>query len=273
MKSKSFFAAIAVAFLLFSACRNAPEVSKVKTEYHITRLFHDGQEYGGPGTTDSFVRGEDGYQRRFHPNERYVEETKGNVTESKILDQSGKVIASSVTFLNDKGLVDSIIYKDDVMGTYIHKYVYDDEGRLIEDRNYPSSSGPNHVWKFRFDNGNIVEEQMIHHPAFDTSEMLNPKTGKMEEVITTYEDFIAHNEYHTDKPNQPTRENFGYKTDNSPERASKNLRKRMVQVSLKGDTTDIYDYHYHYDDKGRVIAKVQTSRSGGSYDSTAYTYY
>jgi hypothetical protein len=270
MKSKVFVAMVAVACLFLSACHEPAKPWRVKTEYTITKLNFNGKEFIGSETRDSFIYKPDGSSYR--AGEKYNEKRIGNVVRREILDTTGKMISTSVTFLNKKDLVDSIVYKDDKLGTYINKYVYDKDGKLIENRQYPSQ-GPMLIMKYKLLNGNLTEEEWIHHPAFGTSYVPNEKTGKMDTIVTTYEDLIIHHEYYPDKANMPTSDDFGYLFDTSPDRVSKNLRKRSVQLSPKGDTTDVFDFHYRFDDKGRVVSKVQISKTGTEWDSTGYSYY
>jgi hypothetical protein len=255
---------------ILSACTNKAVVSKIKTEYHLAKHIYNGQEVGHDETIDTFYYKDDGYS---YDSTKILSEVRtGNMIETKRTDGSGKLISTSITFLNEKELADSVIYIDDKLGTYTHKYIYNDAGKVVEDRNYPSK-GPKAVWKYKLEGGNLVQEEMSHQPSFDTSYMPNPQTGKEEQVIMIFEDIIAHNEFYPDKTNMPTAENFGYKYDTSPNRLSKNLKKMSVQLNTKGDTVDVFTFAYRFDDKGRVISVAQHSRSGEVYDSTAYTYY
>jgi len=161
------------------------------------------------------------------------------------------------------------VFRDASHVTFAHKYFYDDDSNLIEDRNYPQEP-PNLSFKYKIVNGNRVEEMVTNIPADDTVMMPDPTTGEMEKVFRHYDHIILHNEFYTDKPNMPTNENFGYV---NREVGNKNLQKKSVQLSDKGDTVDIIYYKYIFDEKGRVISVAQISRSGQEYDSTAYTYY
>jgi hypothetical protein len=76
-------------------------------------------------------------------------------------------------------------------------------------------------------------------------------------------------EYFADKFNSMAPENQGMKFMGAD---SKNLMKKVVQVSAKGDTAASITFSYKFDDKGRVISKA-TYEKGVQADSSNISYY
>jgi hypothetical protein len=265
----NFMVALCGTITLLSICNNSASRYRVHTQYHIHKVVYNGREQITENRTDTFYFTSNG-KRYYNTNgTKIVEERKGNTVEWKTFDQSGKLINSNVYFLNEKHLVDSFATKEGTQVTYAHKYIYDSNGYMIEDRQY-TPQPPAIYFKYTWFNGNKIEETMTNIPAVDTVQMPNATTGEMDTVITTYDNVILHKEYYLDKPNFPRNENFGY---TNPDIKSKNLEKKAVQLSDKGDTIDIYWFRYQFDNKGRVTSATQFARSGHEYDSTYYTYY
>src|SRR5689334_14184740 len=98
--------------MLLAACNNSSSKWKIKTEYYITKHYFNGQEYVDGGKTDTFSYKEDGFSFRPNSNELTTEETKGNITTTNTTDKSGNFLRSSISFLNENGTTDSIVYKD-----------------------------------------------------------------------------------------------------------------------------------------------------------------
>lgn len=268
MKSKFFFLIVATFFLL-TACKDDASKFRVKTKYHIHKVSFDGHEESYGGKTDTFYYTPEGKRDYSASGTITKEERSGNIIIWTTLDRDGKVVGTTTSFLNDKGLEDSVEIRDATHVTYAHKYIYDKDGYVIEDRQYQAQP-PNIIWKYKVVDGNRVELTATYFPSTDTVMMPNPTTGEMEEIVTQYFDMIIHKDYFLDKLNFPSIQNFGY---TNKDINSKNLEKSSVQLSMKGDTQEVYFFRYIFDDKGRVTSAAQISRSGNEYDSTAYTYY
>jgi hypothetical protein len=230
-----------------------------------------GQERVNGGKTDTFYYKPDGTRDNHDRDITYRTDSIGNTITSYGLNKSGKIIGSSVSFMNERGLPDSIVYKDSTNITMTHKYFYDKAGQLTEDiQRQGQFQSPNSVFKIKWLNGNKIEESIYNDPEVDTSQRVNPFTGATEQVVTKYENVFLRHEYFADKAKMPSAENLGYKNGDT---FGKNLEKKTVQLSAKGDTLDIYTFHYQFDNKNRVISVVEVNKDGNDYDSTAYTYY
>lgn len=165
---------------------------------------------------------------------------------------------------------DSIAILENGRLTYTNKYIYNTKGDLIEERMNQPQQSPLAIFKYKVVNGNRVEQRLINTPPTDTVEMMNPNTGEMEQVVTTFHNSVLYNEFYADKLNMPLNIHYG---NTSADKHSKNLIKRTVQLSEKGDTMDIYSYRYTFDNKGRVLTIVEHTQTGTEYDSTSYSYY
>ena len=267
MKGKFHFILIAAMAFIYGFNQQA-EKAHVRTKYHVHKVNYPGNSSNN-AQTDTFyftIDGKGDFNRNGITNR---EERRGDTIERTSFDKSGKLIGSSISILNKQGLEDSVIYKNATHVTFAHKYLYDGDGNLIEDRNYPEQP-PNLIIKYKIVDGNRVEEWITNLPSDDTVYMPNPQTGKMDTIVERYWDDVYHNEFYTDKPNMPTNENFGYL---GRDNGNKNLEKKSVQLTLKGDTQDVFYFRYLFDDKGWVTSVAKASRSGEEYDSTAYTYY
>ena len=267
MKSKLFFLILATIFLL-TACKDDASKFRVKTSYHIKKINFGGYEETTGDKTDTFYYTSDG-KRDFSKNGMTVKEEKnGNTIVWTTYDKEGKVVESTTSFLNERGLEDSVVITNAAHVTYTHKYIYDDKRFVIEDRQTSSDQASGMTWKYKVVDGNRVEETLL--PSVDTIVMVNPQTLKLDTIVQQSSGLRIHKEYFLDKLNFPTVQNYGYENKDIN---SKNLEKGAVQLSPKGDTEDVYHFRYVFDNKGRVISAAQISRSGNEYDSTAYTYY
>jgi hypothetical protein len=263
----SFMAAI----VLLAACKESLSKYRVRTQYHIKKLKWSGREEVYDGKTDTFYYKPDGTRDNRGKDITYKTDSTGNTVTSYTLNKAGKVIASFVAFMNERGLKDSVVSKDSTHITMTHKYLYDSAGQLIGDIQWQSQfQSPNSVFKAKWLNGNKIENALYNDPQVDTVQRVNPVTGALEQVICKYENVFFHHEYFPDKAKMPSAENLGYKNGDT---FGKNLEKKSVQLSAKGDTLDIYTFRYQFDDKNRVISAVEVNRDGNDYDSTAYTYY
>ncbi len=267
MKSKIFLLTF-TSLIGLVACDNKAPKDRLKTIYQISKLTFNGKEETFKCLSDTFHYAQDGTRDFNMADGTGKEERIDNVIEWKSYNQAGKEINSRTTYLNEQGLEDSVVTKSDNQLSNAHKYLYDAAGNLIEDRDYNPSF---HlvISKYKVIDGNRTEETVINIPGTDTLIRSN-ETGEAEQVITKYEDVILHHEYFPDKLNVPRNEITGI---SKPDKESKNLHKKSVQLTGKGDTVDVFSFRYNYDSKGRVLAKIQEARSGEYYDSTSYTYY
>lgn len=267
MKSKFFFLLIGTISLLVS-CSNDPSKFRVKTSYHIHKISFEGHEEKSGGNTDTFYYTTDGKRDYSKSGTTTKEEKNGNIIIWTTYDKEGKVVGKTTSFLNERGLEDSVVITNATYVTYTHKYIYDDKGFVIEDRQTSSEQASGMTWKYKVVDGNRVEERLL--PTIDTIMMVNPQTLKMDTIVQQNFGLLIHKEYFSDKLNFPTVQNYG---SENKDINSKNLEKNSVQLSAKGDTEEVYFFRYIFDEKGRVTSAAQISRSGSEYDSTAYTYY
>jgi len=270
MSSKLLLPGVVV-LLLLAACNHSASKYRVKTMYHLNKEVHDGKEYMNDTRTDTFYYTAEGKRDPKLAGITSKTESNGNMAIVKDFDKSGKLLSSTTTFLNDRGFEDSTYIWRENQNTFAHKYTYDDKGYLIEDRQYTLQPPPVMISKYIVVDGNRVEERHgpLISPSIDTITMINPVTMKVDTVVQKYFDVIFHNEFFTDKLNMPANENFGY---TNRDLHSKNLMKKQVELSDKGDTSDVSFFRYNFDDKGRVVSTAIISRIG-QYDSTSYTYY
>ncbi len=267
MKSKFFFLIVATIFLL-TACKDDVSKFRVKTSYHIHKVSFDGHEETSGGKTDTFYYTSDGKKDYSKDGTTTKQEKKGNTIVWTTYDKEGKVVGTTTSFLNERGLEDSVVIINATHVTYTHKYIYDDKGFVIEDRQTSSEQASAMMWKYKVVDGNRVEEALL--PTIDTIMMVNPQTLKMDTIVQQNFGLRIHKEYFLDKLNFPTVQNYG---SENKDINSKNLEKSSVQLSPKGDTEEVYFFRYIFDDKGRVTSAAQRTRSGNEYDSTSYTYY
>jgi len=267
-----FFAAI----LLLAASNHSTSKDRVRTVYHINMFNDDGQMEVNPATTDTFYYTSDGKRDYGLNDNNPKEERTGNMIECTTIDKSG-TITLLVKFLNDRGQVDSMVNRYETVTNYAtnpvpyaHKYIYDANGYMVEDRQYSNKLRLVAICKYKVVDGNTVEERNITIPSMDTSTRVNPETLKMDTVVTKYCDIITNTEFYTDKQYMPRNENFG---SSAPDMLSKNLEKKRVQYTDMGDTIDVTFFHYTFDDKERVTSVKRLSHDNQEFDSTAYTYY
>ncbi len=263
------FALPIVAAILLTSFRDSMPKYKVKTRYQLRKITWDALNHFDENHTDTFYYKPDGTQDYKAKGVTTREERSGNTDKSYSYNKSGKLFASSITFSNQEGLVDSSVDWNKSLGTFWNNFFYDKSGQLVKKVQH-SDQPPHAVFEEKWKEGNLIEKS-THFPFHtDTIVQMNATSGEKEQVILRYDDDFMHYEYFNDKLNMPDAENLGYKKSND---FSKNLLKITVQLSDKGDTLDIHNYFYRFDDKNRVISVVQINRKANEYDSTAYTYY
>ena len=261
---------LSVASILISAgCKDDPSAFRVKTIYNINKVWHNGLEQTSNLTIDTFYYTSDGRRDYSARGITIKEVSDGRINIKTAYNRAGEVLHITTYYLNEKGLEDSIESKDATHVINSQKYFYDNDGYVIEERQY-SPGASTTIWKYKVIDGNRVEEFAFHEPMFDTIQVRDPQTGEMIKGRTEYYGQVTHSDYFPDKPHFPMAKNFGY---NHRDIQSKNLQRSSVQLSLSGDTQDVYFFRYTFDGKGRVSTATKVSRNGDSYDSTAYTYY
>ena len=279
---------IALAAVVASSCNHHTAGDKIKSNYwiHKTRII----EASVPAFDTTYVQGgiitnytyddkgkatattsSDGSKTTF--------EHVGNLMIETKTDSMGKVISKQTEFLNDKWQTDSSITEENGKFTSAHKFIYDEHGNNIENRNYEIYRPFDMlrlavIFKSNFQDSNVVNETTQIIPAVDTIVQVNPKTLKLDTIIQRISgmQLTYYNEYYTDKLNT------SHSNSNS-----KNLLKTRYEVSVPGDTNAINKYRYTFDDKGRVLTEVFESMPGSGfragitteleYDSVAHTYF
>ncbi len=189
----------------------------------------------------------------------------------KTTDQGGHLASTWFCFLNNHGLVDSMIKKDSVQITSTKKFIYDAQAFAIEEREYIPNQ-PLTITHKTVGNGNILMFTVMHVEPYPARITYNRATGKNDTVsiTTTGKDYTVYNDYLSDKEKTMAFGNYG-----SPEfgEGTHNLEKRTVQISPEGDTIDISIFKYAFDDKGRVNMCVTRNQSGELLDSSYISYY
>lgn len=270
MKTSYALGVLVVVVSIFQSCKDEIASARVKTRYGIHKIYFNGEEQVTHNGTDTFYYTPEGkYDYMANGLVTRMERT-GNTVETKTYTQSGVLVSASTTYFDEKGREDSVVIINGGHIAYIHKYIYDEAGFLIQDRQYSAQAPKFSVTAFKVENGNRVSEELAVLPNTDTSIVRNNTTGKLDTFITRYYNILINNGFYTDKPAMPTAVNYG----KGPfDMGSKNLKKMSVQLSAKGDTEEVYYWNYTFDKKGRVVTEVETTRNSTEYDSTVYTYY
>ena len=173
--------------------------------------------------------------------------TANTVTQTVTNPQSPEPHVQALN-LSAAGYVDSFS-SPSRMGNVLTINTRDAEGHTILTQEFLNGQ-LTHSVKFIFKDGNEV------------SRVITDETQQPVATVTVFFD------YYTDKVSSLTPENQGMKFRGVD---SKNLMKKAVQVSPKGDSLGA-DFHYKFDDKGRVISQAIYQR-GMQADSNNYTYY
>lgn len=259
-----------VGICFLQSCKDEIATARVKTRYGIHKIYFNGQEQITHNGTDTFYYTPEGKYDSMTNGLITRMERKGDIVETRTYTQSGVVVSSSITYLDENAREDSVVIINGGHIAYIHKYIYNKEGFLVEDRQYSAQAPKFSVTLFEVENGNRKTEELAVLPNTDTSVVRDPATGKLDTFITRYYNILVHNGFYTDKPAMPTAVNYG----KGPfDMGSKNLKKMSVQLSAKGDTEEVYYWNYTFDKKGRVVTEVETTRNRTEYDSVYYTYY
>lgn len=270
---------------LMASCHFKKKEYRVKTRYylHTTRIIDSTMKVdttsisGGVITTSIYDDTGRLASQSSSDGSITINTRVGNTNISIQTDSSGKILSEQVYFLDMKNRVDSFIVKKQGVIISTHKYIYDNQGNKIEDREMALNDMQyqfpmEFITTFKIEDGNVVSEDMKTPASIDTITILSPVTLKPNTIIRRIDnsDRITYYEYFMDKLN----------TTKAPPN-SKNLAKRRVEISSPKDTAAVYNYHYNFDDKGRIITEVFESLPGYKegtttqmeYDSTAYTYY
>ena len=199
-----------------------------------------------------------------------IQYTDNSVT-GKTTDKSGRLISSWMCFLNDRGLVDSMIKRDSIQITSTKKYLYDDKGFAIEEREY-KPGGSYAITRKTITNNDVASYTVMNVSAIPAKISFNRITHKYDTVSITATDkeYTVYCEYFPDKEKTLSFGNYG-----SPEfgEGAKNIEKRTVQISSEGDTIDVSLFKYLFDDKNRVTQCVTRSQAGELLDSNYIAYY
>lgn len=270
MKVIQPFCVLGCIVFMLQACSDDISKARVKTFYKVQKNNYGGQEYVSVSGPDTFYYTPEGKYDYSANGNITRSEKRGNIIDSRTYDRQGGLVSSSITFLDEHGRTDSFIVQQGNRIPYIHKYVYNAAGDLIEDRQYADEPPKFSVSKFKVVKGNRIEESYDVIPDVVIEYVPNPETGKIDTFTTKYYRVTLHYDYYTDKLLMPSNANYG---NDFPETRSRNLKKTMVQLSPKGDTEEVYLFNYAFDKKGRVVTEVETTRNGTEYDSVSYTYY
>ncbi len=174
--------------------------------------------------------------------------TEGNIIRENIVDSMRGQNITSTLYLNAKGYVDSSTAT--AQGSvYSNVYTHNADGYMT-----------GAIEKM---NGNVVSHTTFTYKDGNQTVVSVLDTAGAPQVNVYFD-------YYTDKPYSLRNENYGrtfYGVD------SKNAIKSVVQVRPAGDTLRAFNFKYNYDDKGRVIAKIVSDKTGMLLDSSNVTYY
>lgn len=266
---KNFYWVIMPLFLY--ACGEKRDVPMVKTVYHIHTLQMGEQKMPSEEYTSTFYYDAENnfLYSVFMNGAKTTRKQEGNRIVFEETDSTQKLLRTTEVLLNENEEEDSMTLKqgNEVLGAV--KFIYNSKGYLIEERQYERGRQKFIIRHTPVD-GNSIRDSLIYTSAKDTQVYTNPSTGQPEAVVVNNENMIVHKEYNLDKQRVPSNINFGSKMK---DRASYNLEKRDVVTNSKGDTINIVNYRFTFDEKGRVIAAAHDMRGGSEYDSVAYTYY
>jgi hypothetical protein len=194
-----------------------------------------------------------------------------NTVTGRTTDQAGHLMSTWMCFLNNRGLVDSLVKRDSTQITTTKKFLYDDKGFATEEREY-QPGGAYAITRKTIVNNDIVSYTVMKVAAIPAKISFNTATKKYDTVSITATDkeYTVYCEYMPDKEKTLSFGNYG-----SPEfgEGAKNIEKRTVQISSEGDTIDVSLFKYLFDEKGRVIQCVTRNQAGELLDSNNISYY
>jgi hypothetical protein len=170
----------------------------------------------------------------------------GNTVTQSVTNPQSPEPRVQVLHLSAAGYVDSFTVSNP-MGNILTVNTHDADGHTTLTQEYLGGQ-LKRTTQFTFKDGNEV------------SRVISDET--MKPMATVYFD------YFTDKSNSLTTENQGMKFRGTD---SKNLMKKAVQVTAKGDSMGV-TFSYRFDDKGRVISQA-TYQKEIQADSNNITYY
>lgn len=260
------------ALLVLTSCTDKTSGWKVKTEYHVNKFKEQDSVYINDGVTRTLIYGEDGKLKGNNiSNGNTIEFISTKATDTtKTFDSSGKLLNTDVWIKNEQGLADSVIHYD-VWGTS-QKFIYDSEGNKTEVRSYKLGHVLQFLEKKKYVTGLNVSSNLIIIGSVDTIVVLNPVTMKPDTVVQKTEGDTS-TFYYDFYPNKETSQAYVKYLKEHWGDGSVQLKKRGMEVSNKGDTTNTYNYRYTFDEQNRVTSIVSESKSHAEYDSTGYTYY
>jgi hypothetical protein len=194
-----------------------------------------------------------------------------NLVTGKTSDKLDKVMSTWMCFLNKRGLVDSLVKWDTAQVTESKKFIYDTKGFAIEEHDYKPGQALR-VTKKTLNSGNVISYTVMNIQPYAAKITYNPATQKNDTVsiTTTDKEYTVYNEYYPDKIKTMAFENYGSAEFGE---GARNIEKRTVQISSEGDTIDISNFKYAFDDMGRVSMCVTRNQNGDLLDSSYITYY
>jgi hypothetical protein len=251
--------------VLFSSCVRRHQCRshlRVKSVYNALRGYTSTYYYNHDSNLVAVTRS--------NGSKTVIEYTDKSVS-GKTTDPNGREASTWFCFLNNHGLVDSMIKKDSVQITSTKKFIYDAQSFAIEEREYIPNQ-PLTITRKTVGDGNIIMFTVMHVEPFAAQINHNRVTGKNDTVsiTTTGKDYTVYNEYFPDKEKTLAFGNYG-----SPEfgEGTRNIEKRTIQISPEGDTIDISLFRYGFDEKGRVNMCVTRNQAGDLLDSSYISYY
>lgn len=257
-----------VLVLALAFCSADPTTFRIKTIYTLEKRWY-GEDENSSVIIDTLYYTKDGRRDYSGRGISLKEVSNGNIVVRTAYNKAGETVNIVKLYFNEMGLEDSVETGTVEKGISTTKYIYNKQGKVVEERHY-SPNRHVEIHKYVLVDGNRVEDVISSVPSLDTIRVKDSETGQMVDKVIEQPDIIVRNEYFSDKVNFPTVINYGTKRQDV---SSKNLEKKSVSLTMWGDTIDVDLFHYTFDSKGRVVSVVKTAERSKSYDSTAYTYY
>lgn len=264
MKRITLTAGLAAVLLLVSCVKRHKCVShlRVKSVYNALMGYTSTYYYNRDGNLTAVSR-----SNGTHTDIDYTDKS----VSGKTVDKDGHTASTWFCYLNNRGLVDSMIKRDSSQIISTKKFIYDNQAFAIEEREYTPEK-PMTITRKTVNNGDVLSFSVVHTELVPASITLNPATGKNDTVsiTATGRDYTVYNEF------IPTSEKtmaFGNYGSAEFGEGNRNIEKRTVQISPEGDTMDVSVFKYNFDRLGRVSMCVTRNLAGELIDSSYITYY
>ncbi|HWB62099.1 MAG TPA: hypothetical protein VG603_01220 [Chitinophagales bacterium] len=257
--------AFAVIIFSFTSCVQKHQCKshlRIKTVYNALEGYTSSYAYSNDGLLTTITTSKGG--------KTTIQYSDGAV-HGRMVDKDGRLLSRWICFLNKRGLVDSLVKSDSVQVVSTKRFVYDDKGFAVQERNY-LPHGEYTITHKVINDGNVASFTVMHVGPYATRVNYNSKTHKNDTLsINAVEvEYEVYNDYFPDKVKTTSYENYGSAEFGE---GAKNVERKTVQLSSQGDTLDVSYFRYEFDKMGRVGLCVTRNQSGDLTDSSYFTYY